>query len=275
MCVSRTGLGLFCAFLLLFPSKSSAQGDDVVGTRAQGMGGAFVGVADDASAVYWNPGGLAGGAYFSLVLDGSTAEAAPDGLNLAASRSAYLLALSTPAVGLSYYRLHHVTAAPSSVAGPPAFRLESLTTQHVGATVVRSLFAGIAVGATLKAVHGLAGLADVPADTAEDAVEHWDVAGQKSNKFDLDIGLMATSSVGRLGLLIRNVTEPSFETGNGTELALDRQVRINTTGDLGRTPLFSVGGSFALLGSLQLDGQFTNGSDKAFRSWGVAGRMVF
>ena len=30
-----------------------------VGTRALGMGGAFVGVADDATAVYWNPAGLA------------------------------------------------------------------------------------------------------------------------------------------------------------------------------------------------------------------------
>ena len=30
-----------------------------VGARALGMGGAFVGIADDASAMYWNPGGLA------------------------------------------------------------------------------------------------------------------------------------------------------------------------------------------------------------------------
>jgi long-chain fatty acid transport protein len=30
-----------------------------VGTRALGMGGAFVGLADDASAIYWNPSGLA------------------------------------------------------------------------------------------------------------------------------------------------------------------------------------------------------------------------
>ncbi|MCK5738648.1 UPF0164 family protein, partial [bacterium] len=29
-----------------------------VGARALGMGGAFVGIADDASALYWNPGGL-------------------------------------------------------------------------------------------------------------------------------------------------------------------------------------------------------------------------
>ena len=30
-----------------------------VGVRAMGMGGAFVGVADDFTAMYWNPAGLA------------------------------------------------------------------------------------------------------------------------------------------------------------------------------------------------------------------------
>ena len=29
-----------------------------IGARASGMGGAFTGLADDASAIYWNPGGL-------------------------------------------------------------------------------------------------------------------------------------------------------------------------------------------------------------------------
>ena len=37
------------------------------GSRAAGMGGAFVAVADDASAVYWNPAGFAAGSFFSLV----------------------------------------------------------------------------------------------------------------------------------------------------------------------------------------------------------------
>ena len=50
------------ACLLALPVQASAQSLDTIGTRAQGMGGAFVGVADDASAVYWNPAGLAGGA---------------------------------------------------------------------------------------------------------------------------------------------------------------------------------------------------------------------
>ncbi len=40
------------------PARAAAQTAEVVGTRALGMGGAFVAVADDPSAVYWNPAGL-------------------------------------------------------------------------------------------------------------------------------------------------------------------------------------------------------------------------
>ena len=39
-------------------ARAAAQTAEVVGTRALGMGGAFVAVADDPSAVYWNPAGL-------------------------------------------------------------------------------------------------------------------------------------------------------------------------------------------------------------------------
>ena len=35
-------------------------------TFVLGMGGAFVAVADDGSAIYWNPAGLATGPYFEL-----------------------------------------------------------------------------------------------------------------------------------------------------------------------------------------------------------------
>ena len=57
----------------ILPPGAAAQAFATVGTRAAGMGGAFVGVADDASAIYWNPAGLAAGSYFSLVLDGGNA----------------------------------------------------------------------------------------------------------------------------------------------------------------------------------------------------------
>ena len=55
--------------LLLQPIPAMAQQFDAVGTRAQGMAGAFVAVADDASATWWNPAGLGGGAYLSAVLE--------------------------------------------------------------------------------------------------------------------------------------------------------------------------------------------------------------
>ena len=59
---------LFLIALLALPlACASARADKYageflklgVGARALGMGGAFVGLADDASAGYWNPAGLA------------------------------------------------------------------------------------------------------------------------------------------------------------------------------------------------------------------------
>src|SRR5688572_25043230 len=94
---------LAAAATWLIAGAAEAQTFEGPGSRAQGMT-AFVAVADDASAVYWNPAGLASGAYFSLVLDRTDAETSADG-NSAGSRSSWLLALTMPAAGLSYYRL--------------------------------------------------------------------------------------------------------------------------------------------------------------------------
>ena len=57
-------LTVFLAALLCFAQTSSAQlaGADFNatggGARARGMGGAFMGVADDATAIFWNPAGI-------------------------------------------------------------------------------------------------------------------------------------------------------------------------------------------------------------------------
>lgn len=313
------------ACLLALPVQASAQSLDTIGARAQGMGGAFVGVADDASAVYWNPAGLAGGAYFSLVVDGNEAEAIPDGVPNASARSGWLLALSTPALGLSYARLQTTLVRPA-IGIPESSHVESLLTHYVGFTLVQSIIDQLAVGATVKLVRGIAAAANVPGNDRERLLDNVDLIGHGSTKFDLDIGVMAVASFGRAGLTVRNVTEPSFETGTGDELSSQRQMRaggsvillpnwklagdvdlletdgpfgdlrevslgteaqvtrrltaragtrFNTAGDIGGSPALSVGGSFAVMGSVQIDGQYTGGSDKALHGWGIAGRVVF
>ena len=321
---SSTRAALLVGLLFAQARPGGAQGFEPVSTRAQGMAGAFVAVADDASAVYWNPAGLARGAYFSLILDGNSTTVTPAGSPAGAERGAWLLALSTPALGLSYYRLN-TTVVRSSPGGPSLSRIGSLVTQHVGATVVQSLTDGIAVGTTLKLVRGVAAIAEVPA-TDPDELLGADLIGDGGNRADLDVGVMMTGSMGRVGVTARNLTEPAFQTGGPDELRLERQirggasllllqtwklaadldflkndgpfgemrelslgtegqlskrvaarggVRVNTAGDAGRRPAVSAGGSFAVFGSLLIDAQVTAGSDKAFRGWGIAGRMVF
>lgn len=210
------GLGLLAGT----PAHAGAQPFDSLGSRAQGMA-AFVAVADDASAVYWNPAGLAAGAYFSLVFDRTSAEAGAARDDRAGSRSSWLLALSTPALGLSYYRLRSTTAVAVDVG---ASRVESLVTHHAGATLTQSLTDHLAVGATLKLVRGIGTVGSALAPPA-DLLDDWDVLGVAGNAFDADVGVMLSGSFLKAGVTIRNVTQPSFDAGPGASLRLDRQAR--------------------------------------------------
>lgn len=232
-CVMMAGLAV--------PVTAAGQGIDAAGTRAAGMAGAFVAVVDDASAVYWNPGALATGSYFSLVVDrmeGRTATSRP----AAGSRSGFLLALAAPALGLTYYRVRATTLTPPDLATAPVYlgrnvirpgevRLDSLVTHHVGATVVQSLTNTVAVGATLKLVRGTAA-AGIVADTNRSVLlaDAVDLRGRASSKFDADVGLLATARWFRAGLTVRNLTEPEFESGeDGHVLRLSRQARAGVS----------------------------------------------
>src|SRR5258707_10823289 len=83
---------------VLIGTPAYAQVPESIGIRAQGMAGAFTAVADDATATWWNPAGLAGGSYFSTILEyphptrGSDADV--KGVSMA-----------FPALGVGYYRL--------------------------------------------------------------------------------------------------------------------------------------------------------------------------
>src|SRR5688572_6044570 len=235
------GFLIFAMCLGLLPASAAAQSFAAAGTRAQGMGGAFVGVADDGTAIYWNPAGLAAGSYFSLVVDGGMGEAAPDGSPLGTQKSSFLIGLSTPALGLGYYRLRAAVVVPSvsllpidgaspnrnlSLAAP--VRVDSLVTHHAGITLVQSITQGIAIGTTLKLVRGIAASTAIAAATAREALESdgAEVLGNPSNRFDLDVGLMAAGGPLKVGVTLRNLREPGFETADGTtRLTLERQAR--------------------------------------------------
>lgn len=218
----RTAVGAV-VLVPLVSASLRAQTFDGPGTRAQGMG-AFVAVADDASAVYWNPAGLAAGAYFSLILDRTSAEAAPSDATRAGSRSGWLLALSAPPLGLSYYRLRSTVIAPAGPQFPVGLsRVESLVTHHAGVTLVQSIADHVAVGTTVKLVRGMATAAAIRGHP-EELLDHVEL-GVASNHFDLDVGVMASGRVVRAGLTVRNLTRPEFATETETELRLDRQAR--------------------------------------------------
>ena len=101
MSSNRFNLSLLAVVLSLAPA-SRAEAQSLLGVRANGMGGAFVGVADDATAVYWNPAGLATGAFVSLNLEFGAVE--PPRAGGLESMNHGLIAFSLPPVGLAYYR---------------------------------------------------------------------------------------------------------------------------------------------------------------------------
>ena len=219
------------AILACRPAPAAAQTIESVGTRAAGMGGAFVAVADDASAVYWNPAGLAlGGAFFSLVLDTGRSEADPDGILAAGKQSSTLVSLATLPLGVSYYRssLTRVSAA-AALPLAPAPRYERLVTHHAGLTVVQSVTQQLAIASTLKAVRGVAAsgvLLDGGSTGLGDLIDRDPVLpGRATTRVTADFGAMARLGTTRLGLTVRNITEPDFDTAQGGTIELERQSR--------------------------------------------------
>jgi hypothetical protein len=220
---------------------SFASGQEGPGSRASGMGGAFVAVADDASAVYWNPAGLASGPVFNVMIDFGATDLTPgepaDAEAVAGQRSTRLVAMGMPPLGLSYYRLTnlHVTSPSPAVAGSddrqeeerPAFRL---TTSHFGVTLLQSVGGGVALATTLKLVRGSLAGGNVSSDGSwSDVLERVsDLEADGRTRADLDLGVMLNAGRVRLGLVARNLREPNFAPDgvDDPSAELEREVRV-------------------------------------------------
>lgn len=215
---------------------ASAQVAEVTGPRALGMGGAFVAVASDSSATWWNPAGLAAGPFFDMAITRTTVGA---GERLPAWRQKVSsFAIGTPPVGFGYYRFRITDIQPFDPTGQGAAGREdgrvgvpvrSLSASQLGVTLVQTLIPGVHAGATLKYVRGavLTGREEIAAAPSEllDAGEEL-VGGNSHGRFDADVGVLAVAGAFRLGARMRNVLEPDFD-----GMRLPRQVRVGIAFD--------------------------------------------
>jgi len=223
---------LLAALIFTTSLPLEAQIPTAVGTRAQGMAGAFTAVADDASATWWNPAGLASGAYLSMVLERTRIEnheGPPDDPFHGRTSS---FAVGFPALGISYYRFRvdEVRALPS-IGQEPADRQEGeaiepgirgIAVSQYGVTVGQSLSDGVVAATTFKLLRGGELRVGDPSGGLE-AAAGLDVP--VALRFDMDFGVLARIGPVRLGGTLRNVTTPEFGDGGGG-LELDRHVRV-------------------------------------------------
>jgi hypothetical protein len=186
---------------LALPVSAHSQTFGGIGTRAEGMGGAFVAVADDASAVYWNPAGVATGAIFDLQVS-------------VGQGSTVFVGAALPVLGASYYRTRQ-PAGFTTVSGSPdrqnggsgEVQPRPLTTTNVGVTVVQTVVPGLVIGTTARVVRG--------------GLETFD----SRTTVDFDAGAMVSAWDVRFGLTGRNLREPAFHADGGL-VRMNRPFRV-------------------------------------------------
>jgi hypothetical protein len=212
--------------LLAGGADAPAQTIETVGERAMGMGGAFVAVADDSSATWWNPAALAAGPFLDVAAGWSRTEFREDG-EPRGRTTPVAVSLSTPPVGVSYYRFRITDIQPvGPTVTPPAGREDgrvgvgrSLRLHDVGVTLLSSIFPGVHVGTTLKFLHG--------------SVEQTsgDLGSTSESQFDADLGVLAVAGPWRIGGVVRNLRAAEFGGTNGDGIRLPRQGRIGVAFD--------------------------------------------
>lgn len=239
--------------LVLVPAAGLAQPTPPAGPRALAMAGAFVGLADDASAPFWNPAGVGLGPVFSVAagytwtaqdrnrlvdrLNGRVAPPLdPDARQGVFGGDSIWWALSTPVIAFSFERLHlgdvQPIAAPVSGREDPRLRFRALALQYLGLTLVNGVGSGaIILGTTVKIARGGGAISERIQPAGTGAAGLIEVATalktSASTTVDLDLGLMATLTPAvRLGAVVWNLRQPSFRTSGGNPIRLKRRARL-------------------------------------------------
>src|SRR5687768_9879559 len=225
------------ALLTLGIQPAAAQPFEAAGLRAMGMGGAFVAVANDSSATWWNPAGLATGPFLDIALTGASGES---GDALPASRTGlWSFSLGTPPLGVSYYRLRLTDIRAASPTAPAeagredraaGVGIRSLSVSQFGATVLHTITTGVSAGATVKYLRGTTQVREIDGadgDIPELLDDGDDLeGGEGQGTVDIDAGVLAIIGGFRVGLTGRNLREPRFG-----DRRLSRQIRAGAAFD--------------------------------------------
>jgi len=235
-----------CVWLCVlgFGATTHAQTLETVGERALGMGGAFVAVADDNSATWWNPAALAAGPFLDVGVSWARTDTRHDG-EAVGRRRVTAVSLVTPPFGVSYYRfcITDIQGDGTTVAtsgGREDGRVgvvRSLQVNDLGVTLLTSVFSGVHVGTTLKFLRGT--VEHTTGDTAGTPSALLDVGddlsgGRSQNQFDADVGVLAVMGPFRLGGVVRNLREAEFGDVDGPAgdgVRLPRQARVGVAFD--------------------------------------------
>lgn len=226
--------------IVIIPSQTTAQELPTLGSRAAALA-AFVAVADDASAVAWNPAGLVSGPIVNIVVDLGRGVAARDeqveASGAAGRTGTTLVAIGTTPLGLAYYRIRstaYAAVGPADGVSPgrqdTQVSVRTLTTNHFGATVQQSVGDFLTLGATVKLVRGRVSTTNVSATSWEQAFERAE-AQPAAAKFrgDVDLGVMLAVGHVRAGVVVRNFAEPGFAADGADEdghFSLKRHARV-------------------------------------------------
>ncbi len=219
----------------------SAQEWESLSTRALGLAGAFVAVADDATSAYWNPAGLSTGSVFSLLFDHTFTETLVDRSrvdSLGTVRTGTIIGMSTNTTALSYYRLvidqiesHQlgdVTGSEATEERESRQRtLRSLVTHNLALTRATLLGSGFSVGSTVRYVRSSFGVNLVGSNVTTARALHQTIGREthSHNHYDLDVGLKAGGPNFQVGLVARNLRNPSLSVPGESAFRLGRQVR--------------------------------------------------
>jgi len=256
----KRSIALACVAALLLPGLAQADIFEKVGTfggqflkipvgaRAAGMGGAYVAMADEASAVFWNAAGIA--------------RIAPDKSQLSLNHASWPAELSFDQVGYVF----HMKKIP----GAFAVHARALTMQPMEVT---TSFQPFGTGQTFDAGMLAAGVTYARSFTDKfsagitGSMVHTGLADLTQQTFSMDIGtLYDVGAAGmKIGMAIQNI--------GSTEKFIDREARIpsifrvGTSADLMKTADQKLVGSFEFSHPPDNAERFNFGAEYAFRKY--------